>query len=114
MAFATPGAWAAVRAGARSSTDPEERGIRLQTQGEASRDRIRVNKSEASGTFPTDLTRATSRYVGRGVPVTGAIRVGTSLTFPKIVTASGTLIDNAPPIFRPRFFSNAVTARLVP
>jgi outer membrane autotransporter protein len=76
---------------------------------------LQVNNMTASGTFPTvsagDITLTSVAAAGQE----GAIAAGTSLTFPKIITATGTLTDNAPsalPVFG--FFSHAITAKLVP
>ena len=76
---------------------------------------LQVNNTAASGTFPTvsagDITLTSVAAAGQQ----GAFAAGTSLTFPKIITATGTLIDNAPSNLQVfDFFSNAVTAKLVP
>ena len=76
---------------------------------------LQVNNTTTAGSFPTvsagDITLTSVAAAGQS----GAIAAGASLTFQKIITATGTLTDNAPsnlPVFD--FFSNALTAKLVP
>jgi outer membrane autotransporter protein len=76
---------------------------------------LQVNNTAAPGTFPTvsagNITLTSVAAAGQQ----GAFAAGTSLIFPKIITATGTLTDNAPSNLQVfDFFSNAVTAKLVP
>ena len=76
---------------------------------------LQVNNTAAPGTFPTvsagNITLTSVAAAGQQ----GSFAAGTSLTFPKIITATGTLTDNAPSnLILFDFFSNAVTAKLVP
>ena len=75
---------------------------------------LQVNNTTTAGSFPTvtagDIALTSVAAAGQS----GAFAAGSTLVFPKIITATGTLADNAPsnlPVFG--FFSNALTAKLV-
>ena len=76
---------------------------------------LQVNNTTTAASFPTvsagDITLTS---VAAGAQ-NGTFAAGSTLVFPKIITATGTLTDNAPSnVIVFDFFSNAVTAKLVP